>query len=208
MAGALAEFGDALLDLLLPPRCPACGEEPLPRSPFCAICDGAIEPAPLAQDGVRAGALFGGPIADAVHALKYGGRAEAAGPLGRWLAGKVTVPEGAAVTWVPLGRRRRIERTYDQAMLLAAAFARAARRPLLRGALRRVRETQPQTRLDRARRAGNVAGAFTAVREVAGRDLVLVDDVVTTGATVEAACLALRTAGARDVVVVALARAE
>jgi ComF family protein len=208
MAGELAAFGGALLDLVFPPRCPACGDDPLPPSPFCAICDGAIEPWPEAQDGVQAGALFGGPMADAVHALKYGGRPEAAGPLGRWLSGRVRVPAGAAVVWVPLGRRRRIERTYDQAMLLAAALARAAERPLLRGALHRVRETQPQACRDRAARARNVAGAFAAARVVAGRDLVLVDDVVTTGATAEAASLALRSAGARTVQVVALARAE
>jgi ComF family protein len=208
MAGALAAFGGALLDLVFPPRCPACGEDPLPPSPFCAICDGAIEPPADGQDGIRAGALFGGPIADAVHALKYGGHPEAAGPLGRWLSGRVGVPEGAAVVWVPLGRRRRIERTYDQAMLLAVAFARAAGRPVLRGVLHRVRETQPQTCRDRAARARNVAGAFAATRGVAGRDLVLVDDVVTTGATAEAASRALRGAGARTVLVVALARAE
>src|SRR5512137_946509 len=162
MAGALAAFGGALLDLVFPPRCPACGEDPLPPSPFCAICDGAVEPSPEAQDGIRAGALFGGPIADAVHALKYGGRPEAAGPLGRWLSGRVRVPAGAAVVWVPLGRRRCIERTYDQAMLLAAALARAAGRPLLRGALRRTRETPPQVGRDRSARARNVEGAFVA----------------------------------------------
>ena len=207
MGGNLAAFGEALLDLVFPPRCPACGEDPWPPSPFCAICDGAIEPWPEAPDGVEAGALFGGPIADAVHVLKYGGRPEAAGPLGRWLSGRVRAPAGAAVVWVPLGQRRRIERTYDQAMLLAAAFARAADRPLLRGALHRVRETRPQACLDRVGRARNVAGAFAAARGVAGRDLVLVDDVVTTGATAEAASLALRSAGARTVHVVALARA-
>ena len=207
MAGELAAFGGALLDLVFPPRCPACGEDPLPPSPFCAICDGAIEPWPEARDGIQAGALFGGPIADAVHALKYGGRPEAAGPLGRWLSARVRAPAGAAVVWVPLGPRRRIERTYDQAMLLAAALARAAHRPLLRGALHRVRETPPQVGRDRAARVRNVAGAFVAARGVAGRDLVLVDDVVTTGATAEAASLALRGAGARTVLVVALARA-
>ena len=208
MAGALQEFGDALLDLAFPPRCPACGDQPLPASPFCALCDGAIDPALEGPDEVRAGALFGGPIADAIHALKYGDRAEAAIPLGRWLAGRVKLPPDARVLWVPLGRRRRIDRGYDQAMLLAGAFSRAAGLRLLRGAMRRVRETPPQVGRDRAARARNVAGAFAASRAVAGLDLVLVDDVVTTGATAQAASHALREAGAHSVTVVAVARAE
>jgi len=217
MAGALQEFGGALLDLAFPPRCPACGDQPLPASPFCALCEGAIDPVPgeigrtdeSGETGdVRAGALFGGPIADAIHALKYGDRAEAAVPLGRWLAGRVEVPPGARVVWVPLGRRRRIERGYDQAMLLAGSFARAAGLRLLRGSMRRVRETPPQVGRDRAARASNVRGAFAASKAVSGLDLVLVDDVVTTGATAEAACQALGEAGARSVTVVALARAE
>jgi ComF family protein len=217
MAGALQAFGGALLDLAFPPRCPACGDAPQPASPFCALCEGAIDPVPgepgvsgepgVAGD-VRAGALFGGPIADAIHALKYGDRAEAAVPLGRWLAGRVEVPPGARVVWVPLGRRRRIERGYDQAMLLAGSFARASGLRLLRGAMRRVRETPPQVGRDRAARASNVRGAFAASKAVSGLDLVLVDDVVTTGATAEAACQALREAGARSITVVALARTE
>jgi len=207
MAGAIQALGGALLDLAFPPRCPACGDAPLPASPFCAICEGAIDPVPGNPDDVRAGALFGGPIADAIHALKYGDRAEAAVPLGRWLAGRVEVPRGARVVWVPLGRRRRIERGYDQAMLLAGAFSRAAGLRLLRGAMRRVRETPPQVGRDRGSRARNVEGAFAASRAVTGLDLVLVDDVVTTGATAEAASRALREAGARRITVVALARA-
>jgi ComF family protein len=112
------------------------------------------------------------------------------------------------VVWVPLGRRRRIERGYDQAMLLADAFSRASGLRLLRGAMRRVRETPPQVGRDRGSRARNVEGAFAASRAVTGLDLVLVDDVVTTGATAEAASRALREAGARRITVVALARAE
>jgi len=217
MAGALQAFGGALLDLAFPPRCPACGDAPQPASPFCALCEGAIDPVPgepgvsgepgVAGD-VRAGALFGGPIADAIHALKYGDRAEAAVPLGRWLAGRVEVPPGARVVWVPLGRLRRIQRGYDQAMLLAGSFSRASGLRLLRGAMRRVRETPPQVGRDRAARARNVEGAFAASKAVSGLDLVLVDDVVTTGATAEAACQALREAGARSITVVALARTE
>jgi ComF family protein len=113
---------------------------------------------------------------------------------------------------VPLARGRRIERGYDQASLLADALARAAgaRARRLRGALVRTRETPPQVGKTRAERSRNVAGAFRAVRvaELAGREVVLVDDVVTTGATADAAARALLAAGARTVEVIALARAE
>ena len=158
---------------------------------------------------MRAGGLYGGPLADAIHALKYAGRPAVARPLGAWLAARVALPPGAAVVALPLARRRRIGRGYDQAALLAGHLARAAGRPHLRGALRRARETPPQVGRSRAERARNVAGAFlSGPRAVAGLDLVLVDDVVTTGATADAAAAALRAAGARSVTVVALARAE
>jgi ComF family protein len=218
----------ALLDLVFPPRCAACGEG-VEAEPFCPVCAGAVDAVPAgcarcghpgasplcgacaadppAFDAVRAGGLFGGPLADAVHAFKYGGRAALARPLGAWLASRIALPAGAAVAAVPLARGRRIERGYDQAALLADALARAAGARRERAVLRRVRETPPQVGKTRAERARNVARAFEATRAVGG-DLVLVDDVVTTGATADAAAGALRRAGARSVVVVALARAE
>jgi ComF family protein len=220
----------ALLALVYPPRCAACGE-PAAEEPFCAVCAAAVDPvpsgcarcglpgpealcggcraAPPAFDAVRAGGLFGGPLADAVHAFKYGNRPALGRPLGAWLAARAPLPARALVVSVPLARRRRIERGYDQAALLADALARAAGLPRARRALVRTRETPPQVGRSRAERARNVAGAFLATPGgVAGRDVVLVDDVVTTGATVDAAAAALRKAGARSVVVVALARAE
>jgi ComF family protein len=219
----------ALLDLVYPPRCAACGG-PLDAEPFCPTCAGAIDPvppgcarcgqpgpdplcgpcraSPPAFEAVRAGGLFGGPLADAVHAFKYGGRAALARPLGAWLSARAPLPPGALVVSVPLARGRRIERGYDQAALLADALARAAGRRRARAVLRRVRETPPQVGKSREERARNVAGAFEATGAVAGREVALVDDVVTTGATADAAAAALRRAGARSVVVVALARAE
>jgi ComF family protein len=231
---SVAETGLAalrgLLDLVYPPRCAACGEAG--REPFCAACAGAVDPvppgcarcgqpgpdalcgaclaSPPAFDAVRAGGLLGGPLADAIHALKYRNRPAVARSLGAWLAARAALPAGAALVSIPLARGRRIERGYDQAALLADALARAAgaRGQRLRAALRRVRETPPQVGRTREERARNVAGAFEAGPAVAGRDVVLVDDVVTTGATADAAATALRRAGARSIVVVALARAE
>jgi ComF family protein len=219
----------ALVDLVWPPRCAACGGG-VSAEPFCPTCAEAVDPVPAgcarcgqpgpdplcgacrasppAFDAVRAGGLFGGPLADAVHAFKYGGRSALARPLGAWLAARAPLPPGALVVSVPLARGRRIERGYDQAALLAGALARAAGGRLGPAVLRRVRETPPQVGRGREERARNVAGAFEATEAVAGRDVVLVDDVVTTGATADAAAAALRRAGARSVVVVALARAE
>lgn len=221
----------ALLELVYPPCCAACGE-PLEEEPFCAICADALLPVPAGCprcaapgtvgpcpacraspppfEAVLAGGLFGGPLADAVHAFKYGRRPALARPLGAWLASRVALPAGAAIVSVPLGRARLVERGYDQAALLADELARAAglRRHRLRAALRRLRETPPQVGQGRAERTRNVAGAFAAAPDVAGRPVVLVDDVVTTGATAAAAAGALRAAGASSVTVVALARAE
>lgn len=219
----------AVLDLVYPPSCAACGGA-VGEGVFCDVCEAAVDPvppgctrcgqpgpdalcgpclaSPPAFDAVRAGGLLGGPLADAIHALKYRDRPALARPLGTWLASRARV-DGALVVSIPLARGRRIERGYDQAALLADHLARASKARRARGALRRVRETPPQVGRSRAERAHNVADAFEASgAAVAGEAVVLVDDVVTTGATADAAATALRRAGARSVVVVALARAE
>ena len=226
-------FGAALLDLLYPPRCAACGEgiRSSAEGPFCTVCVDAVDPVPsgcrrcglpgpdpvcgacLADppsfSSCRAGGLFGGPLADAIHALKYRDRPALARPLGAWLAGRIPLPRDVAIVSVPLGRKRRLSRGYDQAALLARALGKASRRlPFLPLALARTRETKPQVGRARADRLRNVRGAFRATKVVSGRDVLLVDDVVTTGATADACSEALIQAGARSVHVIALARSE
>jgi len=186
----------------VPSPCARCGQPG--GAPACPACRSA----PPAFEAVHAGGLFGGPLAEAIHALKYEDRPAVARPLGAWLAAQVPLPPGAAVVSVPLGRARRIARGYDQAALLADALARSGGARRLRGVLVRVRETPPQVGLSRAARAANVAGAFRATARVAGQWVVLVDDVVTTGATAAAASAALQEAGAVGVQVIALARAD
>ncbi len=227
-----AALGSALLDLLYPPCCAACGEglSSSAEEPFCVICAQAVDPVPSgcrscglpgpdalcgaclsnppSFTACHAGGLFGGPLADAIHALKYRDRPALARPLGAWLAGQVSLPQSSAIVPVPLGRKRRLARGYDQAALLARALAKAKDLPVLPLALARTRETKPQVGRTRADRLRNVRGAFRAMPTVRGRDVVLLDDVVTTGATADACAEALVLAGARSVRVLALARAE
>jgi predicted amidophosphoribosyltransferase len=114
-------------------------------------------------------------------------------------------PTDAAVVAVPLSASRLRERGFDQARVLATALASGLALPLL-PALTRVRATEAQSRLDLAARRRNLSEAFRARGPVPPRQVVLVDDVITTGATVDAAARALRAAGARRVLVAAVAR--
>jgi ComF family protein len=232
MRSPLGGVAAALLDLLYPPRCAACGD-PLAscaEEPFCGTCSTAVEPVPpgCARCGMpgphptcgacladppaftscQAASLLGGPVADAVHALKYRDRPALARPLGIWLATRVVLPEGVAVVPVPLARARRLSRGYDQAGLLARWVCRARGHLLLAGGLARIRETRPQVGHTRAERLRGVRGAFRAGPAVRGRHVALVDDVVTTGATASACAEALLEGGARSVSLVAVARAE
>jgi ComF family protein len=206
------------------PLCDACARaaERLPH-PRCSICavpfEGAGEDHPCAEclrkpppfAGVVAPFLYGGPVAGAVRGLKYAGRVDLAEGLGREVA--ACLPSGAIdrVVPVPLHPRRLAERGYDQAGLLASVVAREVGAPADHDALVRRRETAPQAGLGRVARRLNVRGAFVArPRRRAGLEgerIVLVDDVVTTGATVRACASALRRAGAREVWVAAVARA-
>jgi ComF family protein len=113
------------------------------------------------------------------------------------------------VVWVPLHWRRRLARGYDQAELLAAEVSRRLALPLAGRALVRRRHTPPQAGLDRASRRRNVADSFLVARadRVRGRTMLLVDDVLTTGATADACARSLVAAGARRVFALAFARA-
>lgn len=156
-----------------------------------------------------AAGIYAGTLRDAVRALKYQRLRALAAPLGDLAAAAYGSPEfGTLVVPVPDHPTRTAERGVDHTRLLAVAVAARLGTPVaLPGALARTRPTPPQVGLTPLERLANVAGAFLAGPEVAGRDIVLVDDVMTTGATARACAMALLAVGATRVEVCSVARA-
>lgn len=199
------------------PRCHVCGaapplaatfddvSEPAQPAPPCAAC--ATDPPPY--DYARSAAIFEGALREAVHALKYSGRRALARPLGDLAAEHcaATLAEAIeAVVPVPLAPDRERERGFNQAELLAQRVAWRLGVPVRPRWLRRVRPTRPQSDLAAAERRANVRGAFRASPGVSGRHVLVVDDVLTTGATLGECARALRDGGARRVGVLTVAR--
>lgn len=161
---------------------------------------------------VRIAALHTTPLREAIHALKYDQHPELAKPLARYLVALIqTLPNAASfcavdgVVPVPLYDARRQARGYNQAELLASAFCHSVQLPLRSAWLARQRATQSQVGLTVAERQQNVQDAFVAAQAVAGKRLLLIDDVYTTGATMRACAQAALAAGAQTVVGLALA---
>jgi ComF family protein len=155
---------------------------------------------------------FGDVARELVHLLKYGDRLDVARPLGRWMAragGEVLAGADALVP-VPLHWTRLWWRRFNQSAALAGAVSAISGVPVKEHFLNRRHATPPQVGKTRKERARNVQGAFSVPAnmraEVKGRRLVLVDDVITSGATVDACARALRRAGAQSVDVLAFAR--
>ncbi|HWB72258.1 MAG TPA: hypothetical protein VG452_08565 [Egibacteraceae bacterium] len=196
-----------VVDLLLPPRCPACGQPA--TAALCVACLAAAGTlalgdhgrAVLAEGVAAVGAFaYAGVIAAAVRSVKAGGRHAAMRGLGALMWDHLGLPAPArapwAVTWVPSSRRRLRQRGVELTRLLAGPGAVAL--------LRRPLERPDQTTLEVAARRASPVGAFAPTGPTPAA-VVLVDDVRTTGATATAAGLALRSGGARRVLVATLA---
>ena len=193
--------------LELGPSCPRCAE-PTAGSAVCARC----RTTPLPLETILAPWQFGGQLASAIRRLKFGQRTHVArdlAPLWSPLIAAAATRYDALVIPIPLHWRRRLRRGYDHAWLLAIHACAAARITPPRSLLRRIVASPPQSTLSAADRRANLDGAFVVrdPRAIAGRAIVLVDDVVTTGSTLAAATHPLLAAGASTVIGVALARA-
>ncbi len=191
---------------LLDSPCFLCGESVGLRVGLCASCWQRLPRAEVRQisipgvDGVIAPFVYRYPLVPLLRAFKYQGALYLAPLLAQGWE-EVVIPPGGlpeCVVAVPLSCQRWRQRGYNQAFELARGLARHLDCPLS-PALRRVRATVPQAGLSREARLENVRGAFHCASSVRGRRVALVDDVLTTGATLEAAAHALRQAGAQSV---------
>lgn len=197
-----------LLDWLFPKKCFLCGDFIVGEGDLCEACEKKLPEKPFRRlivlEGERAlpvsaSVPYTEKFRQALHRMKFQGRRRMAKPMGRIAARALPADFKAdAVTWVPLSKGSLKNRGYDQSELLAREIARTLGIPCI-AALEKVRETDEQHKLPRARRASNVEGAYAAAAEAAGKRLVLVDDIVTTGATLRVCAQALYTAGAAEV---------
>lgn len=222
-----------VLDLLYPPRCagcqrsghvlcPSCLAQIPPLASVCQRCSDMLSPegiclscrsAPLKLTGLRAASTYQGQLRSYIHALKYDGNTRIAQPLGTLLAGvyRTSGIRADALLPVPLHSERERQRGYNHAALLARACASLIGVPLAEQLLVRHRATLSQVGLQRWERQQNVQGAFSctpgyAGGQLRGRTLLLIDDVSTTAATLEACAAPLFAAGAAAVFGLVLAR--
>jgi ComF family protein len=217
------------IDLLFPPVCAGCGQTgqrfcdkckmdtPKPNPMLCVLCGERLkadQPHKCSRstfiDKALVWGLHAGPLRRALHRFKYKrdlGLAEIFGDLMAAVYEQVG-QEVDLVVPVPLGKKRHRERGYNQAALLAAVVSAKLGISQKTSAVKRIRETESQVGLSIDRRRQNVAGAFRATPGlVAGKRVLLVDDVLTTGATLNACAQALKEAGAHMVITLTLARA-
>jgi len=194
----------ASLSPVIPPFCVRCGQ-PLDLGTLCSECEGRE----LRIDGIRSPFHFEGALRQAILCFKYRGLKALAAPLAQLMAEYLAqnpLPADVLVA-VPLHPRRLRERGYNQSLLLASELGRLCSLPLVEGHLVRLHHTPPQTRTRSAQqRQDNVARAFSCCGDFEGRSVLLIDDVCTSGATLDSCAVALKAANAATVWGLTMAR--
>jgi ComF family protein len=183
-------------------RCEACALPMASGDPRCGRCLAS----PPHFDRTTALADYASPADGMVIALKFRARLDLADVFGRLLAQRVAPPVGAVVVPVPLAFERMSERGFNQSLQIARAFCTASGARLASDAVRRIRHAPPQQTLALADRRRNVRGAFEAMRALHGAHVLVVDDVMTSGSTLDEIARVLRDAGAAHIHALVVAR--
>jgi ComF family protein len=223
-----ASDGAAALRRWLRPACAVCS---LARGPVCAACEAdffsasrgrcrvCALPVPAEADvcgrciahpphfqRTTALADYAPPVDGMVMALKFGARLDLASVFGQLLAQRVPAPGGALVIPVPLAFERMSERGFNQSLQIARAYCAATKARLAADTVRRIRHTSPQQTLALTERRRNIRGAFDVSGDLANASVLVVDDVMTTGSTMDEIARVLIAAGAVQVHALVVAR--
>ena len=196
------------MGLIKGPVCSRCG-----RPSALSTCSSCKKKRYYFQTA-RAGGLYEGVLRECIHLLKYGKKVHLAEPLGELLAELIendnNLREASLLVPAPLNARRYREREFNQAHLLAQVVSRRFGIPISSRNLRRTRTALPQTQLNRKQREENVRGLFRVrkAKEYRGKTVLVIDDVFTTGSTVNECAKVLSQAGAREVNILTVARGE
>lgn len=197
---------DWLLNLLFPPKCVFCGKLLKEKDgPVCRNCRNSLPETGKRQEiplttGCVAPFRYSGVVRESILRFKFGGRQHYAPVYGPMIASRLRDCEADLVTFIPVSRRRKFARGYDQAELLARATAACLHLPC-EGVLQKKHTRKQSKAKDAAARRANITGAFSLRRDadVRGKHILLIDDICTTGATLSEAALVLRAAGAKAV---------
>lgn len=181
--------------------CPCCAEQ----TSYGERCGACLKDAPH-FDRVTAGFAYDFPVDRTIHALKYGHQLPVAAWLGRWLATQLHGNEYDLIIPLPLHGGRLRERGFNQSMEIARSIGKQLALPVQHESLQRIRATQPQADLPYKERHHNVRGAFECRHDHGGQRILLVDDVMTTGATLNECARVLKIHGATSVGVAVAAR--
>ena len=228
-------LASSLFSLLYPSACPLCknATDNISCAPLCTDCWGSIQrytgpscaicASPLVSEYSRKCGeclrtmppysvvmnfgLYSGALAEAIHLLKFSGLRRLARPLGRLLT-ELPLPATDGIVPVPVTTRTLRERGFNQTLLLSRSLSRHLGVPVHLNLLLKKKETPPQIGLGARERAINLRNSFEASGRLHNKRLILLDDVMTTGATARECAKTLRKAGAREVVVVTLARSS
>ena len=211
VAGGIALCGTCWgkIHFIAKPYCPCCGapfETPVGDGMLCAGC--IAEPPEFASS--RAAMLYDDASRNIILGFKHGDRTHSANVLAGWMqrAGPELLAQTDIIMPVPLHRWGLFKRRYNQSALLALRLGKLSGKRVMVDGLNRIRATPAQGHLKRKERADNVKGAFTVTADVKAKHILLIDDVVTTGSTVNECAKVLKQAGAASVTVLTLARAR
>jgi len=234
MRKTISRLSASLLGLFYDNKCPACGHsaDSIAAFPICSACMAGVsgyqgpccnmcarpfasrysmtcgdclsDPPPFER--AMSFSLYEGTLMEAIHLMKFKGARQIARQLSGMLSGLDLPPGADAIVPVPMTRAGLIKRGFNQSALVAAEQSRSRGIPLRLDLLYKVKETPPQLGLTKKARQKNLRGAFRADHAVKGMHVIVLDDVITTGATMRECARALKKAGASEVTALSIAR--